>query len=346
MGVSRTEGEDAPGAAPMFSIMCSAYRCEEYLPATIESVLAQTSDDWELIVVDNGMSDPIAEIVGRYGADGRVRLIRQENRRLVGGITAAAAMARGRYLVPLDSDDLLLPQFCARMAAVLHAHPEIDGLSCDTYLFARVEEPDRARTFLRSAAGVEHSLSLLDLIGTHDVAPYFGAFRREAWFAVGGFTEGSDLVEDISLLLRLVGAGHDVRVLPEALSRYRIRPDSASRDPSGVEAFEVSRERAYIAAARQSGDPAVLAALGRRLRGLRYERALRAARWAFTRGDLPGARAAAMAAFRQRRTPRVAAVLAGLAVAPHALRLIHPVKGFLGARVARLAARAVAVRRG
>lgn len=318
--------------------MCSAFRCEAYLPATIESVLAQSSTEWELVVVDNGMSDTIAGIVERYAVgDPRVRLLRQENRRLVGGMATAARAARGRYLVPLCSDDLLHPEFCRRMAEVLDTRSEIDVLSCDSYLFVDGEQRDMVRTFLRTSASMDHPLTLLDLVGRHDVVPYFAAFRREAWFAGGGYAEGTDLVEDIALFLKLVAAGHDVRVLPEQLARYRMRDDSASRDPSAVEQFERSREQIYADAARSTGDPATLRALDVRLRVLRYEQSLRRARWAFTRGDVAAARAAAAEAFRQRPTLRSAVVRAAL-VAPRLLRAVHPVKQDLGVRAARLAA--------
>lgn len=340
------QGPSSPCAThtPRFSIMCSAYRCEAYLADTIESVLAQRYPDWELIVVDNGMSDTVAAIVERYTHDPRVRLIRQENRRLVGGITAAAAASTGAYLVPLDSDDMLTPEFCTRMAAVLDSHPHIDVLSCDSYLFVDNHDLDLARSFLRHTTGLGHRLTLADLIGDHDVMPYFAAFRREAWFAGGGYAEGDDLVEDIALFLRLVGSGHDVRVLPERLTRYRLRGDSSSRDPSSVEAFELGRERVYTEAAERSGDPETLRVLGQRLRGLRYDQALRRARWAFVQNDLPAARAAAWDAFRQRRTARSVAVVAGLGIAPAVLRQIHPAKQHLHAWASRLGAQVAALR--
>ena len=333
-----------PAAEPMFSIMCSAYQCEDYLAATIESVLAQEHPGWELIVVDNGMSDTVAAIVERYTGDPRVRLVRQENRRLTGGIAAAAEVSRGRFLVPLDSDDQLTPQFCSRMAAVLEAHPGIDALSCDAFLFIDDDDLDWARSFLRRTVGLDHRLTLADLIGESDVVPYFAAFRRDAWFACGGYAPGDDLVEDIALFLRLVAAGHDVRVLPERLTRYRMRLDSSSRDPSSIEAFERSRERVYTDAARSSGDPHTLRVLDERLRWLRYEQAMRRARWTFMQNDLAAAKVAARDAFRQRRTPRSAAVLAGLSVAPSVLRQIHPAKRMLHERAGRIAAHVAAWR--
>jgi glycosyltransferase involved in cell wall biosynthesis len=331
-------------SVPAFSILCSAYRCEAYLAETIESVLAQTLPDWELIVVDNGPSDEIADIVRRYTGDPRVRLLRQENSRLIGGITTAAAASRGRYLVPLDSDDVLAPNFCARMAEVLDERPEIDVLSCDARVFRDGDDHDLPGSFLRRRFGLEHRITLADMIGERYTVPYFAAFRRVAWAAGGGYTPGTDLVEDIALYLRLIASGHDIRVLPECLTRYRLRGDSASRDPSGVEAFEAASERVYTAAAVESGDGATLALLDRSLRGVRYDQGLRRARWAFVNGDVAGARAAARAAFAARRTPRSTAVVVGVTVAPGVLRAIRPVKQRLGRAGSRVLARAAAVR--
>jgi Glycosyl transferase family 2 len=334
-----------PGAAPSFSVLCSAYRCEAYLAATIDSVLAQTDGDWELIVVDNGMSEEIAAIVGRYRHDRRVRLIRQQNRGLIGGIGAAAAAARGRYLVPLDSDDQLMPEFCRRMGEVLDSRPEIDALSCDAFLFVDdAVELNRARSFLRHRTGLEQPLTVLDIIGRHDVVPYFAVFRRAAWFAGGGYAPGTEMVEDIGLFLRLVTSDHDVRVLPERLARYRYRNDSVSRNPAGIATFEQRREQLYISAAATSGDPTVQQVLVARLRDLRYQQALRQARWSFMHNDFDDARRAAGRAFRQRATARSTTVLAGMWLAPGLLRLLHPAKRRLTTGASRLAARLVARR--
>ncbi len=330
--------------SPAFSILCSAYQCEAYLAETIDSVVAQTMPDWEMIVVDNGPSDEIAEIVGRYRDDQRIRLVRQQNSRLIGGIGAAVAASSGRYLVPLDSDDMLTPAFCRRMAEVLERRPEIDVLSCDAGVFRDGERHDVADSFLRKRLGLEHRITLADMIGEHDVIPYFAVFRREAWLAEGGYAPGTDLVEDIALYLRLIVSGYDIRVLPERLTRYRMRADSASRDPSGVEAFEAACERVYSEAARASGDPVTLTLLERRIRGFRYEQALRRARWAFVHGDVAAARAAARTAFAQRRTLRSAAVLAGVTIAPGALRVIRPFKVRLTRTASRLRARLASLR--
>lgn len=328
---------------PTFSILCTAYQTEAYLAETIESVLAQTRDDWELVVVDNGRSEQIAEIVQRYTHDPRIRLIRQENRGIVGGVMAAAAVARGRYFVVLDSDDAITPEFCARMGEVLDAHPGIDVLGCDAVCFADPGGHQLAHSYLRSMGmkrppELDRRLTVADIIRGEQ--PYYSsAFRREAWEAVGGYETDSPKAEDLSILLRMAVAGYDIRAVPDRLGRYRIREGSTSRHPSSVESFEESVERALESAAQASGRPEDLEALRSRQRQVRYLQALRRARWAFAYGDVAVARRDVKRAFDERRTLRTGALLIGLAVAPGLLRRVHPAKQRLTTEVNRITGR-------
>jgi len=328
-----------------FSILCTAYRTERYLADTIKSVLAQTRGDWELVVVDNGRSDEIARIVQSYASDPRIRLVRQDNRGVAGGVQAAARAARGRYLSVLNSDDQLTPEYCARMGAVLDVHPEVDGVACDAYLFADPDGRYLPQTFLRSSgarrlAVPEHRITLAEYARNQHLY-YGGTFRRAAWDAVGGYVNGipetEDLSPDLSLWLRLLAAGCDVRLIPDVLARQRIQETSTSRDPRSAELLESCAERALLAAARACGQPDDVEAIAQAIARLRYYQALRRARQAFLCGDLTMARRHAAVGFQQRCTLRSGAILAGLTMAPAALRRLHPVKQRVSMQVARIA---------
>src|ERR1700760_3008619 len=117
-----------PAPGPLVSFLTTVYGTEDYLPAMIESVRAQTAPGWELVIVDNGMSDAVVEIVSRYASDGRIRLVRQENRGYRGGVTAAADAATGRYLSVLDSDDKVMPAFVGTMTEAVGGEPGIDAV--------------------------------------------------------------------------------------------------------------------------------------------------------------------------------------------------------------------------
>lgn len=334
--------------APTFSILCTAYQTERYLAQTICSVLAQTRSNWELVVVDNGRSDEIARIVRSYLPDPRILLVRQGNRGTAGGVMAAAAVARGRYFVVLNSDDGITPDFCARLGAILEAHPSIDALGCDATCFADPGGHELPRSYLqgmsvRRPPTLDRRLTVADIIRGEQ--PYYtGAFRRDAWEAVGGYETDSPKAENFSLWLRLAVADFEVRAIPDRLGRYRVRQDSTSCHPDSVESFERSVERALEHAVQATGRAEDVEALQCRRQQVRYMQALRRARWAIGHDDLAGARREVRRAFDERRTVRSGALLVGLAAAPGLLRHVHPVKqrlandvNWIAGRIARAA---------
>ncbi len=97
---------------PIISVICPCYNQEKYLSEAIDSVLVQTMKDWELIIVDDGSTDNSYSIMTEYaGKDKRITCFRQAN----GGPSKArnqgAKNAHGKYLLFLDSDDILAPTY-------------------------------------------------------------------------------------------------------------------------------------------------------------------------------------------------------------------------------------------
>ena len=316
---------------PLFSFLMTAYGTERYVGDSIASVLAQTRTDWELIVVDNGNSDELARIVEKYSVDPRVKLLRQENKGVRGGVAAAAHAAVGRYLCPLDSDDQLKSDFCTRVGALIDAHPGVDGVGCDAELF---NDPDDGRTRLgyfesvgrKTAPDPSRPVSLADML--EDGVPcYIGTFRRDVWDAHGAFDPATPNLEpDVALWLSMAAVGRNIRVLPDRLARQRMRLDSLSHDPSRVGQFERRLEQTFLAACENAAVDDDALQRSRQIRRLRYNHAMRRARSALLNGDAPGAKAAARDAYGQMRSLRSAAVIISLGVSPWLLRSLHPAK--------------------
>lgn len=334
----RDRGETAT-MTPFVSFLTTAYRTEEYVSETIESVLAQTRGDWELIVVDNGNSDEMAGIVGRYTSDPRITLLRQENQGYVGGVSAAAAVAVGRHVCVLDSDDVVEPNYCERIGELFDANPGIEAIGCSSILFRDPDDRQKpgeffASTGRKSAPDPSRAASFAEMLD-EGVPPYTGTIRREAWDALGGYEPASDVEPDVVLWLRLAAAGRDVRILPDTLVRTRVRDASTSKDPANIEAFEERMQRAYLQVGRENGmSEGVLTSAGM-LRRLRYHRSLRKARLALLAGDVRAARDAARDAFRQQVTLRATVALFGLHVSPRLLAAIHPAKNYLATAMRR-----------
>ena len=199
------------------SVVIPCYRHAEYLMEAVQSVAAQTRADWEAIIVDDGSPDDAAQVaaaaVERYGD--RIRVVRQPNRGVASARNAAIAVARGRYIVPLDADDALHPEFLARTAATLDADPSV-GVAYTDY----VEFGARNRTFAVPEFDFEGLCRSNHILNT-------SMFRIEAWQAIGGYNPNMTLLfEDWDFWIGCAERGFRPQRVPGALVRYRIRAGS------------------------------------------------------------------------------------------------------------------------
>lgn len=123
---------------PQFSIIIPVYRVEEYLEKCVDSILAQTCQDFELLLIDDGSPDGSGAICDRYAAShpNQVRALHQPN----GGAGAARnrgiELAQGDYLLFVDGDDWLAPNLLEDLSASIAATP------ADLYLFGALVERD------------------------------------------------------------------------------------------------------------------------------------------------------------------------------------------------------------
>jgi glycosyltransferase involved in cell wall biosynthesis len=117
---------------PRVSVIMPVYNDERFLGRAIESILAQTLADLELIVVNDGSTDGTAAVLERY-SDPRLRKVHQANGGIACALNTAIGVAAAPYIARMDSDDIALPERLERQAAYLDAHPEcgLVGSSCD-----------------------------------------------------------------------------------------------------------------------------------------------------------------------------------------------------------------------
>lgn len=347
-----TEATDTPdqdagaGEGPLFSFLTTAYKSEDTLPRTIQSVLTQTMGDWELIVVDNGMSEAIVDVVRPHLTDERIHLVRQENRGPLGGVEGAAEVATGRHFVVLNSDDAITPEFCEVMARTLEAHPDAAAVTCDAVVVDVRDGVPWRKSYLQ-AAGKRHldrigrPLRLADVID--GPCPYYtGAIRRDVWTSLGGMSASVPRLGDLAFWLGAITSGHDVLTIGDQLCIYSIAADSVSRpvDDAEQEVYVGELEAELTRAARTSEHPEDAQALDRVLGRLHYQRTIRRARTALLNGEPEEALEQARDAFHTRRTVRAAGLVVGLRVSPSLLARVHPIKNDVQER-ASIAARRV-----
>lgn len=182
----------------------------------VGSVLAQTFEDLELIVVDDGSTDNTGETVARF-RDSRVHYVYQENRERSAARNTGIRLAGGQYVAFLDSDDVWLPEKLALQVPLLDEHPNVGLVYCGAYktLEGRIISKMRAKHEGR----VVRPLLVLgnDVVGgTASVT----VVRRECFDRVGYFDESCVPVEDWEMWLR-VAARYDISFVPQYLVEYR-----------------------------------------------------------------------------------------------------------------------------
>ena len=114
------------------SIMMPAYNAERFIAQAIDSVLAQSFQNWELLIVNDGSTDRTPEIIAGYH-DPRIKTIHQVNGGEASARNTALENLQGEYLAFLDADDLYLPEHLEVMVTYLQAHPDYDGVYSDGY---------------------------------------------------------------------------------------------------------------------------------------------------------------------------------------------------------------------
>ncbi len=208
---------------PAFSVIIPTFNRADTLGQAIHSVLNQGYTDFELLVVDDGSTDHTPALVEAI-SDPRLRYLRQPNRGRTNARNRGAALARGRYITFLDSDDEALPEWLAHFGRAF-TDPRV-GL---VYAGMQVVEPGQPRQVVlpRPAGPVfEHQPGLFGPGGT------FG-LRQELFRAVGGYVETLVYSENTELALRLipycVQNGWRVVGLAEPLLVYYKRPPAAAR---------------------------------------------------------------------------------------------------------------------
>ncbi|HSP96715.1 MAG TPA: glycosyltransferase family 2 protein [Candidatus Dormibacteraeota bacterium] len=240
-------------AAVPLSVLVVNWNGREHLEVCLGSLRRQTLPGVEIVLIDNGSSDDsLALVRERFGDAVRIVAL-AENRGYAGGLNAGIAAARGRYLMPLNSDTELAPECCARLVAAADAQPTTGMFAPKILEFAERGRLDNVGHRLYPD-GLSRGRGRLELDrGQYDaeeeiVLPSGCAvlLRRAMLADVGLFDE--DLFaycDDTDLGLRARLAGWRCRAVPSAVVYHKYSAASAAYSP--LKAFLVERNRAWVA---------------------------------------------------------------------------------------------------
>jgi glycosyltransferase involved in cell wall biosynthesis len=207
---------------PDVTVLMAVYNGEAYLAAAIDSVLAQTYGDFELLVVDDGSTDSSASICRRY-TDARVRLLQlPSNGGLSEALNAGLAATRTEFVARLDADDIAEPQRLERQRAVMQSRPSLALLGAQAIAItpAGVETGTVRRSL--EASSILWS-SLFDNPFAHTTVMFRASVIRDE---LGGFRRRYDpFSQDYDLWCRVMEA-HETANIPDRLVRHRVHPSS------------------------------------------------------------------------------------------------------------------------
>ncbi len=212
------------GATPLVSVVMPVYDAAAYLAAAIDSILAQTHPDLELIAVDDGSTDASGKILERYAKrDPRLIVVRKRHEGVIRARNAGLSLARAPFVACMDADDISLPDRLALQASALAARPDV---VCIGGAFDVIDARDRLLNRLLPPR--EHAEILaMALVGRSPICGSNAMFRRQEALAIGGYDETACFVEDIDLWLRLGETGR-LANLPDVISRVRFHDVSQS----------------------------------------------------------------------------------------------------------------------
>jgi glycosyltransferase involved in cell wall biosynthesis len=220
-----------PSPTPLVSIVLPIYNGAAYLRDAIDSCLAQTYLNWELILVDDASADATPQIIAEYVArDRRVRSLRhQTNRKLPEALNTGHAAAQGQYLMWTSDDNRFLPSAVEELTRFLEDHPRIGLVYADSVLI------DEAGRYVRDhPAQPASALAYMNAIG-----PCF-LYRRQVYETVGAYSSDLLLAEDYDYWLR-VYRQFEVAHLPRTLYEYRWHGDSLTSSTGGAVWASVER---------------------------------------------------------------------------------------------------------
>ena len=211
---------------PKISIIMAVCNGESYLRASIDSILSQTLQEFEFIVIDDGSIDSTWDILSRYATrDRRMVLIRNSlNIGLAKSLNIGLLKSKGNYIARQDHDDISLPHRFQKQSKYLDDHENIVMVSCN---MDRIDSCGRTIRKMRPSCRTElvpWFLLFSNFIAGHSQV----MFRRKPVVELGGYDETLHSAQDYDLWVRLLEKGQ-IAILPEVLLKYRWHEKSISQ---------------------------------------------------------------------------------------------------------------------
>lgn len=220
-----------------------------YIKDSIESILAQTFDDFLLFIIDDGSTDQTKAVIAEFANnDPRINLIDFEGKGLIDALNAGLERSTSPFIARMDADDISIPIRFERQISYLQTHPDVDVVGSWTDLIdQRGYLLDTITRYPTSPRDIRQHL----FANKNPLAHPTIMMRGDKVKALGGYRSPLKAAEDFDLWLRMAETG-DLANLPEPLLRYRIHPDQVSAAQRLAQCF--ASELAFICSEERRAD--------------------------------------------------------------------------------------------
>jgi len=303
---------------PRVSVIIPYYNTAEVVTQTLDSVLAQTFTDYEIILVNDDSPDTarLEVVLGPYRD--KITYIHTENRGVAAARNTAIRKARGELLAFLDSDDLWTPDYLTYQVGQLDADPSADVVFPNAVFFG---EGESGRKLAMKAGSPMPEITFTRLVTEECSVVVSVLVRKRAVERVGLFDEQLRRCEDFDLWLRCLKAGSRIIYHHTVLMRYRRRPGSLSSDPArmAAHAAQVLRKMQHVVPLTEAENEIIKA----KLRDFDGRHLFFEGKQAFFAGDYGAALENFQAADRHLNNMRVKLLILVVRTAPSFARRLH-----------------------
>jgi glycosyltransferase involved in cell wall biosynthesis len=224
---------------PRISVLMPIYNCSKYLKESIQSVLSQIFNDFELLLIDDGSSDDTSSIINSF-TDSRIRYFRnEENKGLIYSLNWGLTLATGTYIARMDGDDIIVPERLQRQYEFMENHPEVDIAGSWYYVSVTMNVcyvpifPEQCRIHLLANPPLAHPTVIMrtDSLKKHQLC-----YNSEYIHA-----------EDYFLWAEASTKGLTITNIPEPLLIYRIHDHQVSFKKKNIQEQVVNKIRNWYA---------------------------------------------------------------------------------------------------
>ena len=200
------------------SVLMSVYNADKYLTEAMDSILAQTYPDFEMIVVNDKSTDKSGDILKAFAQkDPRIVILENaQNLGLTRSLNRGLAIAKGEYVARMDADDISAPDRFQKQVLFLDMHPDYSFVSCIGRYIDENGNPEQLRPFPETNEEIYAMMPKVDAVMHPGVM-----FRRKDIAQIGNYCEDFRVVQDYDLWFRGMAAGYKFYNIQEPLVLFR-----------------------------------------------------------------------------------------------------------------------------